>query len=721
MKIAILGAPNAGKTTLFNWLTGFGKAGLQARPVNYPGSTVELMTAPLAVPPQQASTARDGGPRPSGLYDHSAQQASASMARGSHPEHLDDHSTQHTPHLVLDTPGLYSVHSSSPEAQATLKALASAQSDICALVVVLDATQLERQLYLLDEVRELQLPCLVALSMHDLLQQQGQSIDTRILQQHYDVPFVLIDGLLGGGVLELLEHIKTIALKPNSKPNLSVESPVTQALSHRRPRGYPAAHNGSGRAHLSRPAMAESLCHGRGQDQEQLNRPDGLLPPPWSTEKQQYIREHNTCIAKACLRANHPHRGTRPLHNLSDTIDSYLLHPYWGLLAFVAVMMSVFVAVFWVAAPFMEGADIIFSWLAGLAFQVLGQGLVASFVSDGVIAGLGAVLVFVPQIFILFFALRLLEASGYLARAALIIDKALTRIGLSGRSFVPLLSGFACAVPAVMAARHITSPREKWLTVFIIPLMSCSARLPVYALLLSFLFAGQSAWKPALALMLIYVCSALIGGLAAYGLNKIIKREPHSFFSLDLPLYRRPKIKEAMQMAWLRVLSYIKKAGPIIFVLSVLIWAFMTYPNYNESDETQRLATSYAGQVGVVMEPVFEPMGLDWRVGVALISAFAAREVFVAVLAVVLGLSSDAQHDTLFAKMKAARTNTGEPLFNWANTLALIVFFMVALQCVSTTGIVAREMASPSMAIVQLVSMNIVAYLLACAIYVGLS
>lgn len=646
--LALLGAPNSGKTTLFNWLTGFGKAGLMARPVNYPGSTVEFISAPLQVKNTLSKI------------------------------------------LVLDTPGLYSLHSKSKEARDIFNILHSDQNKIQSLVVVMDATQLERQLYLLSEVCEMQratssisgsrrsidpqasLSIVAALSMTDLLQQQNLQIDLQQLQQHYGVPFVLVDGLLGGGVVELVEKIQqTSALKNSQKPT---------------------------------PSLAKIKA--------------------WSPEKQQQVRQQNAKIAAACLKSNRDPtvlRKTTQVHHLSDKLDACLLHPYWGPLIFIAVMMNVFAAVFWVATPFMEGVDHLFGSLASWVPVVLGPGLAASFLADGVMAGFGAVLVFVPQIFILFFALRLLEASGYLARAALIIDKPLTRLGLSGRTFVPLLSGFACAVPAVMAARQITSPREKWLTVFIIPLMSCSARLPVYTLLLSFLFVGQSAWKPALALMLIYVVSALVGAMASYALHKIIKRETQAFFSLDLPLYRRPRLGEALQMAWLRSQSYIKKAGPIIFVLSVLIWALMTYPNYNETNEGQRLATSYAGQIGVTMEPVFKPMGLDWRVGVGLISAFAAREVFVASLAVVLGLSSDAESQSLLAKMQTARTATGEPLFNWANLLALIVFFMIALQCVSTTGVVVREMGSMKMAVVQFISMNLVAYVLACLIYQGLA
>lgn len=298
-------------------------------------------------------------------------------------------------------------------------------------------------------------------------------------------------------------------------------------------------------------------------------------------------------------------------------------------------------------------------------------------------------MVFVPQIFILFFGIGFLENTGYLARAATLIDRPFAILGMSGRSFVPLLSGFACAVPAMMATRNISSPRDRWITNFIIPFMTCSARLPVYALLLSFLFYQEAIWKSALALTAIYFLSLLLGAVAASIINKILEKNNRSLFMMELPLYRRPILRNLFTSSMQRTFSYVKKAGPAIFVFSVIVWLGTTFPSYQEENPQIQLEQSYLARAGQQFEPIFTPMGGDWRTGVGLTAAFAARETFVSTMAVLFHLTD--QEDGMMQALTDAKTKDGSKLFTVSSVLGLILFFMVAMQCLSTFAIARKE------------------------------
>jgi ferrous iron transport protein B len=400
------------------------------------------------------------------------------------------------------------------------------------------------------------------------------------------------------------------------------------------------------------------------------------------------------------------------------------MHPVWGLVFFVIFMSLIFTSIFWAAAPLMDAVDSAFGALASWAVDSLAsRPLLSDFVGNAVIGGLGSVLIFLPQIFILFLGISYLEDSGYMARAASLIDRPLSKLGLNGRSFVPLLSGYACAIPAMMAARTISSKKERFLTVFIVPLMSCSARLPVYALLLSFLLVGTSAWWGGLALAFIYLGSLVVGAVASGVANKILKTNEDSMFMLELPVYRRPQLRTILKQVLSKTRSYIVKAGPVIFVLSLFIWAASTFPNYQAEDQTDRLTKSYAAEVGRMIEPVLEPMGVDWRVGVGLISAFAAREVFVSTLAVVFHITEeneDSLQASLLQQMRQATFPDGTAIFTVASVVGLILFFMIALQCVATVGVARREFGSWKWALTQLVVFNLVAYILAVVAVQGL-
>lgn len=621
--VALVGAPNSGKTTLYNWLTGS-----KFKTVNYPGATVEYSLGGLA-------------------------------------SHLGEGP------LVMDTPGTYSLHPKSADEEVTLKALYNSPEvgQVQGVVVVVDGTQLSRHLLLVEQVKETGLPMVVVVTMMDLLRKEKIDLNLHFLTETYQCPFVAFDGLLGGGLHEVVSAVRSL-------------------------------------------------------------KRDKDLPQPvlWSFAETEKRIERIEMLAGKALGKISQHKEDPRLKNIfqkTQKIDRWLLHPFFGLLFFVLIMAGLFSSIFWAAAPFMDLVDSAFVVAGEFVLDLAPGALWADFLANGIIASIGAGLIFVPQIFILFFGISLLESSGYLARAATVIDKPFSKLGMSGRSFIPILSGFACAVPAMIATRNISSSRDRWITTFIVPLMTCSARLPVYALLLAFLFKDQPAWMAGAALAALYFGGVIIGAFAASILNRILPKKDQSFFMMELPLYRRPRWSVLLQQASSRTMSYVKRAAPAIFVFAVLVWVSSTFPHYQETDAQKRLSSSYLGKVGGLLEPVMQPMGADWRVGVGVVSAFAAREVFVSSLAIVFNITAEDEADQesgLLNEMgRAVNASTGQPVFTVASVSALLVFFMIALQCMSTVAVAFKEMKSVRFALVQLVSFNLVGYLLAVLVYQVLS
>lgn len=609
--IALVGAPNSGKTTLYNWLTGS-----RFKTVNYPGATVEFSLGKLA-------------------------------------SHHGEDGIE-----VMDTPGTYSLHPKSADEWVTLRALYENPKvkKVDGILVVIDGTQISRHLQMVLQLKETGFPLIVVVTMADLLRREGLDIDMEYLRRTLGCPVLQFEGLLAGGLKEIISEIKK--LPPVGK--------------------------------VSRPV-------------------------PWSFDVQDQKLKECEKIADEALshKSDHAQDRLNRIVETTEKLDRVLLHPVFGFFFFVLIMGALFSSVYWLATPFM---DVIDGWFTSLNEAVVSWGpdtLWADFLANGVVTSFAAFMVFVPQIFILFFGIGILESTGYLARAATLIDRPFAALGMSGRSFVPLLSGFACAVPAIIATRNIPSTKDRLITSFVIPLMSCSARLPVYALFIAFLFHGESAWKAGLALAGLYLGSVIIGALAAGVVSKFIPRSEPSLFMMELPIYRRPKVRVLLRHAWTRTLSYVKRAGPVIFAFAVIIWVGTTFPRYELVDAHQKLEESYVGQLGKVIEPIVAPMGVDWRVGVGLISAFAAREVFVSSLAVTFNITDtdeDSQQQALLTQMKTAVNAKGEKIFTVSSVVGLMIFFLIALQCMSTVGVQIRESGSWTFAMVQLVSFNLFAY-----------
>jgi ferrous iron transport protein B len=412
-------------------------------------------------------------------------------------------------------------------------------------------------------------------------------------------------------------------------------------------------------------------------------------------------------------------RLVRGVDAFTTKIDQIVLHRYIGFPIFFAILIGLFAAIFWAAQPFMDAIDAGFTTAGSAVTQLLPGSMISRFIAEGLIGGVGAVAVFFPQIMILFFLMTLLEDSGYLARGAALVDRPLSALGLHGRSFVPMLSGFACAIPAVFAARAIPARRERLLTIWIIPLMSCSARLPVYALLLAALLPA-AAWQAGLSLAGIYISSLLIGAVTAGVASRIVFKHRHSsLLAMELPVYRVPRWKPILRMTWARGFAYLQRAGVPIVIVSAVLWVLSNFGASSVSFiAPAEMENSFAAQLGQKMEPALRPMGVDWRVGVGLISAFAAREVFVSSMAIVFHVDGDeeTQQAGLLEQMRRATfAGSSEPIFTPSSIAGLIVFFFFSLQCFSTVAVIRKETNSWKLAGFQLVFYTGLGYALAVA------
>lgn len=642
--LALVGNPNAGKTTLFNALTG-----LRAKTANFPGTTVECKTGSLCL-----------GPRPV---------------------------------TVIDLPGLYSLESRSPEEEIAADALRGRINGTPvpdAALVVVDATNLERNLFLVSQVLELERPVIVALNMMDMARRNGIQIDIARLQEELGCAVVPISAREGAGICDLKREITKLA-----------GCPPVEAIGH----FNPACAGCRGCVYQARYEWTENIC-----TKVIDSRASGRLV--WT-----------------------------------DRLDRVLTHPVAGVAVFAVVMLSMFGLIFWVAKIPMNLIDHLFTTVGALAAAHIPAGDLQSLVVNGVIGGVGGILVFLPQICILFLALSLLEDTGYLARAAFVMDRVMRRFGLPGKAFVPMLSAHACAIPAVMSARIIENPRDRLLTILITPLMSCPARMPVYAMVTALVFP-QSPLKAALIFTGAYAAGIIAALVTALLFRRTILPGGSKPLIIELPQYRLPALRTALLHTLDRAKIFVKQAGTIILTISIVLWALSYYPKsapppgavamtqqaakVEKAGDTQKadelrnnadgltrrfsLQNSYAGKMGRTIEPLIKPLGFDWQIGIGIVSSFAAREVIVSTLSVVYGLGdSSAQNNrgSLYDSLRRAKRSDGMPVFNTASCISLLVFYILAAQCLSTTAIVRRETNSWKWPLFQMAFMTGFAYIAA--------
>lgn len=608
------------------------------------------------------------------------------------------------PAIILDSPGIISLNPSSPDEDVTINGLFNnpkfGQPD--AVIVTCDTTQLSRQLVLVKQVIDAGFKTVVAVTMNDLLAKKNAELLTDELSGILNAPVVKINGAKKEGIKELIEKAEEIFLNDSEtsihKPAAPTEEDVAKMYDYTERTESAVLKQTEGRINID--IINRKVFH------DMHRKPDAV----------------------------------------SLKLDRYFLHPVWGILIFIVSMGIIFTSIFWIAQPVMDLVDSGFSAISSFVSDTLPQGTwYNDLITNGIINGFGSVMVFVPQIVILFILLGLLEDTGYLARAAMLIDKPLSKFGLNGRSFIPMLSGYACAIPAMMAARTISNRRERFLTIMVIPLMSCSARIPVYALLLAFVVPPDKPWIGGIALGALYLFSLVSGAAVAGVISKFKKAEEKSTFMLELPPYRTPVLKHVFKNTYYKALSYVKQAGPTIVVISLLLWVLTYFPNHSPDAEkftaggytdeqteklveSERLNTSYAATVGkYIFEPVLKPLGWDWRVGISLISAFAAREVFVSSMAITFSITDDDGDEenmqkSLLGSMREAKfEGTDKPVFTTASSISLIIYFMFAMQCLSTVAVARKETGSWRIPLLQIVVYSVMAYVLAFITYNGLN
>ncbi len=688
IKVALIGNPNTGKTSVFNALTG-----LNQKVGNYPGITVDKK--------QGVSKLND---------DVKAN--------------------------IIDLPGTYSLNASSLDENVVIELLLNKNDkdfpDVA--VVVTDVENLKRNLLLYTQIKDLEIPTILAINMSDRMQRKGISLDIPVLEKALKTKIALISSRKNTGIDELKQLI-------TDYENLSTEpcldaSVIDKSYFEGLQKAFPnqllyklwlviTQDVNFGKVDKK---TIDSVSEFKTKSESDLKR----LQQKETIKRYQFINE---TLKKG--QTIDPNAAT----DLRSRLDRVLTHKVWGYVIFAAILLLMFQAVYdWAAYP----TDLIDAGFANLADWVkdtLPEGAFTNLLAEGIIAGIGGIMVFIPPIAFLFLFIALLEESGYMSRVVFLMDRVMRRFGLSGKSVVPLISGNACAIPAVMAARNIESWKERLITILVTPFTTCSARLPVYVIIIALVipegtFAGIS--YQALTLMSLYIIGFLTAVFAAYILNKILKIKSKSYFVIEMPNYKLPLFKNVAITVIEKTKTFVFEAGKIILAISIVLWFLASYgsgenfnnaeaivktefPNLSETDLEDKIAAhklehSYIGMVGKTIEPAIKPLGYDWKIGIGLVTSFAAREVFVGTLATIysVGSASDSEdEETIKSKMAAEVHADGKKVFTFASGISLLLFYAFAMQCMSTLAIVKRETNSWKWPLLQLVVMSGFAYLVA--------
>lgn len=683
---AVVGNPNCGKSTLFNALTG-----LKQKVGNYPGVTVE----------KKIGTA---------------------------------YSQHGLPLTLIDLPGTYSLAARSPDEAVTRDVLLGRRSDTPQpdrILCIVDASNLERNLYLVHQVLDLGRPVILVLNMMDLASAAGLRIRVARLEHMLGIPVIACEAVNGKGLVELKVAMSRPEL-PLPRHAWDIPGAIAPAVSELQA----SLVAGDGRSPLS--ARAEALLLLTDQDSVRVA---GSVPLPAQTERileswrKRWGAEDTDWagilvnsryeaidrLASEIIEHDSAPAGPSP----SDRIDAVVTHPLWGWLVLGAVMTLVFLSIFTLAQYPMDwigsGVDALGGWVKAS----MAPGDLRDLISDGAIAGVGAVVTFLPQILILFFFIGLLEDTGYMARAAFIMDRLMSKVGLNGKSFIPLLSSYACAIPGIMATRTIEDPKDRLTTILVSPLMSCSARLPVYLVMIAAMMPTSRV--PILAKVGIMLLMYFLGTAGAFGFAWLFKRTllkgKPPLMIMELPPYRLPRGKDIAFKMTERAWLFLKNAGTIILAISVVLWFLSTYPKAPAgATPAQQLEASFAGRIGHAIEPAIKPIGFDWRIGIGLVSSFVAREVFVSSTAVVFSVGDyEADKATGYTSLRSALRNArwpdGRALFTPLTCLVLMVYYVFAMQCMSTLAVVRRETNSWRWPAFQLAYMTGTAWVLSLVVF----
>ena len=708
--IALVGNPNAGKSSLFNQLTG-----LRQKTGNFPGVTVD---------------------KKSGSWPLDAQ----------------------TNATIVDFPGVYSIYPKSLDEQLVTDILANPTHpdypDVA--VVVIDASNLHRNLLLFTQIADLGVPTVLALNMLDVARDQGKEVNGARLAMRLGVPVIRINARTGEGLDQVRKAVQGQLTNPTLPAKLffdpAEEAPELIADTRSQ---YQLDNNYLALQYVIQHDGFSFLNRG-----QQL-RLDELITKHQFSETTFQANETITRYKRIAALMGEAITQKTPVNQptWSGKLDRILLHPVWGYAIFGVILLLIFQAIFAWATPLQDAIDEGVAWLNGTLKQTLPAGPLTDLLTDGILAGIGGILVFVPQIAFLFLLVSLLEESGYMSRVMVIMDRIMRKFGLNGRSVVPLISSVACAVPAIMATRSIGTRRDRLITILVTPLMSCSARLPIYTILIALVVPNERAlglfnWQ-GLALMGLYLLGLVSALLAAYVLKLVLKTKERSFFIMELPTFKMPRWNHVGLSVWESVRAFVWEAGRVILAISIVLWVTANYgpgdsmqqaenrvrqqwsdtsaatispetlvvrPGLDwQSDRNQledrvaseRLEASYAGQFGHFIEPAIRPLGYDWKIGIALLASFAAREVFVGTMATIysIGSRADAEGVTIRERLKAERNpDTGGPMYTPATAWSLLIFYVFAMMCMSTLAATQRETKSWKWPTVQLVYMMLLAY-----------
>lgn len=666
-QILLVGNPNVGKSTVFNLL-----CNKKQKTGNYAGVTVASH---------------------SGNYDF----------QGENVE-------------VVDLPGSYSVYPTSEDEAIFSKFLIDERKNYVGVVYILEALSIKRGLLLFQQIQDLGIPILLIVNQIDQAERRGINIDLDALSKELGVTVLQTNAKENQGIDELRQEIFnnnfSIASKTSFEIPLEQKGLVFKILEHTKEENQ---------YKIWTLLSSETYIGNLKTIKDQLNDDEVKCLVPKRLQTQETIRRYQN-IDKIISKVLSKKPQFKEL--LTEKLDKILVHQFWGYVVFVGILLFIFQMVFFIAAYPMDWIDSGTSWLAGFVSENLPEGPINSLISNGIIPGVGGIVIFAPQIGILLYFLYLLEDSGYMARVIFLMDRFLKPFGLNGKSIVPLVSGTACAIPAVMSTRNIENVKERLITILVTPFMTCSARLPVYSIIIALIipdeYFGGISYK-ALALMAMYVLGFVTSLLASLILKKIIKNKGKSFLVMDLPSYKMPLFGYDFKLMLGKVWEFITGAGRIIFVVSILIWVFSYFgPKQNETEFVAtdvKLEQSYLAKMGKSIEPVIEPLGYDWKMGVGILTSFVAREVFVGTMSTLYSLDDEAPEGKIIDKMRSDTKPNGEKVFNFATGISILFFYAFAMQCVSTLAVVYKETKSWKWTMAQLLGMSGLAYIASLIVY----
>ncbi len=691
-RVALVGNPNSGKSSLFNHLTG-----LNQKIGNFPGVTVDKKTGSCQL---DADTRAE----------------------------------------IIDLPGTYSIYPNSTDEKIVFDILGDKNNALHPdqVVVIVDASNFKRNLLLFTQIHDLNIPTVLVLNMMDLVKKTGLVIDHEKLSEELGVPVVTMDARRGKGLDRLKkELLKTCEIRSN--PIFDARTYAAEAVDSVKEifsvkQDYAAyqllqQHRISQGLTENEKNLLQDIAEKHGFNKDELRRKETL-------ERYAAINEY----INGAVRENFTHLPRR----WTQRLDRVFTHRIWGYLIFMGILFLIFQAIFaWATVP-MDFIDLTFSEFSSFLQSRLPDGVLTRLMTEGIIPGIGGIVIFIPQIAILFAFIAILEESGYMSRVVFLMDKIMRKFGLNGKSVVPLISGVACAIPAIMATRTIDNWKERLITIFVTPLMSCSARLPVYTILIALIIPDQPVWGilnlQGLALMGMYLIGFLAAILSAAVMKVILKTRERSFLVMELPTYKMPRWGNVGMTMYEKSKTFVLEAGKVILAISIILWVFASYgpgdrmenaeevvaARYPELGQTElqnridafRLENSYAGIFGKTIEPVIEPLGYDWKIGIALITSFAAREVFVGTMATIYSIGGVEDESTIKNRMRAEiNPATGLPRYDFATGFSLLIFYAFAMQCMSTLAVVYRETKGWKWPVLQLFYMSGLAYVSALIVY----